>query len=142
MKKQEQRTASDASTQEALTRRNFLATTAVVGAGLAVGTLPGAARAEQPNTTAGRIGMNTMGDRNPATTLETRRLGALEVSAVGFGCIEVAGMYNVPLERQEAIRVIRAAYDRGCPCSPNVWVATSSSAGARRTDPRSHRIAG
>jgi aryl-alcohol dehydrogenase-like predicted oxidoreductase len=113
MKKQEQRTASGASTQEALTRRNFLATTAVVGAGLAVGTLPGAARAERPNTTAGRIDMNTMGDRNPATTLETRRLGTLEVSAVGFGCIEVAGMYNVPLERQEAIRVIRAAYDRG-----------------------------
>jgi aryl-alcohol dehydrogenase-like predicted oxidoreductase len=113
MKKQEQWIPSDASTREALTRRNFLAATAVAGAGLAVGTLPGAARAEQPNPPAGRIGTNPTGDLNPATTLETRKLGALEVSALGFGCIEVAGMYNLPLDRQEAIRVIRAAYERG-----------------------------
>lgn len=44
---------------------------------------------------------------------ERRRLGSLEVSALGFGCIEVAGMYNLPLVRQEAIRVLRAAHDRG-----------------------------
>lgn len=42
-----------------------------------------------------------------------RRLGTLEVSALGFGCMNVAGMYNRPTDKQEAIRLIRAAYDRG-----------------------------
>jgi aryl-alcohol dehydrogenase-like predicted oxidoreductase len=42
-----------------------------------------------------------------------RRLGTLEVSALGFGCMNVAGMYNRPIDKQEAIRLIRAAYDRG-----------------------------
>jgi aryl-alcohol dehydrogenase-like predicted oxidoreductase len=42
-----------------------------------------------------------------------RHLGALEVSPLGFGCMNVAGMYNQPIDRQEAIRLIRAAYDRG-----------------------------
>ncbi|MDB5951811.1 MAG: aldo/keto reductase protein [Massilia sp.] len=42
-----------------------------------------------------------------------RKLGPLEVSALGFGCMNVAGMYNRPIDRQEAIRLIRAAYDRG-----------------------------
>lgn len=42
-----------------------------------------------------------------------RRLGTLEVSALGFGCMNVAGMYNRPIDKQDAIRLIRAAYDRG-----------------------------
>jgi aryl-alcohol dehydrogenase-like predicted oxidoreductase len=46
-------------------------------------------------------------------SLPRRKLGTLEVSALGFGCMNVAGMYNPPIDRQEAIRVIRAAYDRG-----------------------------
>jgi aryl-alcohol dehydrogenase-like predicted oxidoreductase len=46
-------------------------------------------------------------------SLPRRKLGSLEVSALGFGCMNVAGMYNPPIDRQEAIRVIRAAYDRG-----------------------------
>jgi aryl-alcohol dehydrogenase-like predicted oxidoreductase len=45
--------------------------------------------------------------------LPRRKLGSLEVSALGFGCMEAAGMYNRPMERQEAIRLIRAAYERG-----------------------------
>lgn len=48
-----------------------------------------------------------------AALLPRRKLGSLEVSALGFGCMEAAGMYNRPMERQEAIRLIRAAYDRG-----------------------------
>ncbi len=102
MKRQEQTTETDASAQRSLSRRDFLATTALAGAGLAVATLPSAAWSQQPNAA----------DRR-SSTMPTRKLGALEVSALGFGCIEVAGMYNLPLDRQEAIRVIRASYDRG-----------------------------
>lgn len=102
MKRQEQTTETDASAQRSLSRRDFLATTALAGAGLAVAPLPSAAWSQQPNA----------GERR-SSTMPTRKLGAQEVSALGFGCIEVAGMYNLPLDRQEAIRVIRAAYDRG-----------------------------
>jgi aryl-alcohol dehydrogenase-like predicted oxidoreductase len=40
-------------------------------------------------------------------------LGSLEVSTLGMGCQNFAGMYGPPIDTQEAIRVIRAAYDRG-----------------------------
>jgi aryl-alcohol dehydrogenase-like predicted oxidoreductase len=50
---------------------------------------------------------------SPPTDLPRRKLGSLEVSALGFGCMNIAGMYNPPIDRQEAIRVIRGAFDRG-----------------------------
>ncbi|MDQ0078632.1 aldo/keto reductase [Arthrobacter oryzae] len=40
-------------------------------------------------------------------------LGSLEVSALGMGCQNFAGMYGPPTDFEEAIRIIRAAYDRG-----------------------------
>jgi Aldo/keto reductase family len=42
-----------------------------------------------------------------------RKLGTLEVSALGLGCMNVAWAYGPPIDRQDAIRLIRAAYDRG-----------------------------
>lgn len=46
--------------------------------------------------------------------LPKRKLGSsLEVSALGFGCMEFAYAYGPPTDRQQAINVIRAAYDRG-----------------------------
>jgi aryl-alcohol dehydrogenase-like predicted oxidoreductase len=74
---------------------------------------PTGAHAQQANQYAvpqGATGTNT---RPQALSVDRRRLGSLDVSALGFGSIEVAGMYNRPLDRQEAIRVIRAAHERG-----------------------------
>ncbi len=43
-----------------------------------------------------------------------RRLGALEVSAIGLGCMSMnGGQYNPPKDRREMARVIHAAVDRG-----------------------------
>ncbi len=42
-----------------------------------------------------------------------RKLGSLEVSALGLGCMNVAWGFGPPIDRQDAIRLIRAAYDRG-----------------------------
>ena len=42
-----------------------------------------------------------------------RKLGQLEVSAVGLGCMSMAGVYNPPADRQQMVALIRAAYDRG-----------------------------
>jgi aryl-alcohol dehydrogenase-like predicted oxidoreductase len=49
--------------------------------------------------------------RLPST--QRRRLGSLEVSALGMGCMNFTGMYGPPTNRQEAVRIIRAAYERG-----------------------------
>ena len=45
--------------------------------------------------------------------MQTRKLGALEVSALGYGCMGLEGTYGRPVPRPEAIDLIRAAFDRG-----------------------------
>ena len=46
--------------------------------------------------------------------LPTRRLGELEVSAIGLGCMSMtSGSYNPPRSTQTMIQVIRGAVDRG-----------------------------
>src|SRR3982751_4355302 len=47
--------------------------------------------------------------------METRKLGNsdLEVSALGFGCMGLSFGYGPAVEKQEGIKVIRAAVDRG-----------------------------
>jgi aryl-alcohol dehydrogenase-like predicted oxidoreductase len=47
--------------------------------------------------------------------MQKRKLGrsGLEVSALGFGCMGLSFGYGPPIERQEAIKVIRAAAERG-----------------------------
>jgi aryl-alcohol dehydrogenase-like predicted oxidoreductase len=42
-----------------------------------------------------------------------RRLGTLDVSALGFGCMNVAWAYGPPIDRNDAIRLIRKAHERG-----------------------------
>src|SRR5262249_23695201 len=36
-----------------------------------------------------------------------------EVSAIGFGCMGISSSYGPPMERQEGIKLIRAAFDCG-----------------------------
>lgn len=51
--------------------------------------------------------------RQPVT-MPRRKLGALEVSAIGLGCMSMnGGQYNPPKDKREMIRVIHAAVDRG-----------------------------
>ena len=47
--------------------------------------------------------------------MKTRKLGAsgLEVSAIGLGCMGMSFAYGTPPDRQEMIKLIRAAVDRG-----------------------------
>jgi aryl-alcohol dehydrogenase-like predicted oxidoreductase len=47
-------------------------------------------------------------------SLARRKLGGkLEVSALGLGCMNFAWAYGPPTDRQHAIKLIRAAYERG-----------------------------
>ena len=45
--------------------------------------------------------------------MDRRRLGTLEVSAIGLGCMSMTGAYGAVVEKQEMISVIRAAVERG-----------------------------
>ena len=46
--------------------------------------------------------------------MKTRKLGKLEVSAVGLGCMGFTHGYGACPTEQESIRLIRKAYDEGC----------------------------
>ena len=82
----------------ALSRRDFLANTAVIGAALAVGPLSWAASSDQPKE------INKM---------KTRKLGPLEVSELGFGCMSISANYGPPAPRDQGIKVIRTAHEKG-----------------------------
>lgn len=47
--------------------------------------------------------------------MKTRRLGntSLEVSAIGLGCMGMSQSYGVPMETPDAVKLIRAAFERG-----------------------------
>ena len=45
--------------------------------------------------------------------MQTRKLGNLEVSALGFGCMSISANYGPAADRKQGIEVIRAAHDKG-----------------------------
>ena len=45
--------------------------------------------------------------------MQTRKLGQLEVSALGLGCMGLSFAFGPPTDRSEAIKLIRAAYEKG-----------------------------
>ncbi|CAM3065985.1 aldo/keto reductase [Rariglobus hedericola] len=83
-----------------VSRRDFLTRTALVGASLAVGPASWAATPAQSPAPA-------------KTKTATRKLGKLEVSALGSGCMSMSSNYGPPAPLDESIHVIRAAFERG-----------------------------
>jgi aryl-alcohol dehydrogenase-like predicted oxidoreductase len=45
--------------------------------------------------------------------MKTRKVGNLEVSALGLGCMSMSALYGPPADKQEMIKLIRVAHDRG-----------------------------
>src|SRR4249919_3504053 len=86
-----------------ISRRDLMARTALIGAGLGAGPLLLAACANKPEETSNR------GDND----MPTRRLGALDVSELGAGCMSISANYGPPADRNQGIRTIRAAHDKG-----------------------------
>lgn len=92
-------------------RREFLAITARVGAGFAVGGLVMAACAERPAVQADSQPRDTPIDRTSSMTMRT--LGPLTVSALGAGAMSISANYGPPADRAQGIRVLREAHERG-----------------------------
>ena len=98
MKTNKQASGSNTRDRRALSRRDFLGKTALIGAGLAVGPSLWAASSDQPKE---------------SNKMKTRSLGNLEVSELGFGCMSISANYGPPAPRDQGIKVIRAAYEKG-----------------------------
>lgn len=47
------------------------------------------------------------------TQIEPRKLGGLDVSAIGLGCLPMVGYYGGKYDKREMIALIRHAYDKG-----------------------------
>lgn len=86
-------------------RRDFLKQSAMFGAAAAVGALPGAGAVHAQ-------GKPTI-QPTQGTTMKQRTLGTMKVSELGFGCMTLAGNYNAPVPKEQAIKTIRAAYEHG-----------------------------
>jgi aryl-alcohol dehydrogenase-like predicted oxidoreductase len=95
--------------RRALSRGDFLAGAALVGAGLAVAPLLGGCT-DQPKDTdkTSDTGLDRGGNR-----VKTRKLGQLAVSELGSGCMSISANYGPPADRTQGIAVIRAAQERG-----------------------------
>lgn len=107
MKKNRQPGRSNTRDGGIIGRRDFLANAALVGAGLAVGSSAWAASLDQPEAGGDRgllVGGNEM---------KTRKLGALEVTEIGAGCMSISANYGPPADREQGIKVIRAAHEKG-----------------------------
>jgi len=83
-------------------RRELLLSAGAVGVAVAVG---------------GAHATATTGTGTPTTRLastDRRKLGKLEVSSIGLGCMQMAGpIYGVPVERKDMIALARGALDLG-----------------------------
>lgn len=95
---------NDDQNQPEIGRRTFLTTTAIVGAVLAAGPMAWAAPTSN-NKTGNSISIGS--------NMTTRKLGKLEVSALGLGCMNMSGNYNAPAPKEQGIKTIRAAFDNG-----------------------------
>src|SRR6202171_4721861 len=100
--KNEQPTASNAR----LSRRDLLANAALIGAGLAVGPSVWAASSNP-------LKESDKGLHRGNNVMKTRKLGNLEVSELGSGCMSISANYGPPADRSQGIKVIRAAHEKG-----------------------------
>jgi aryl-alcohol dehydrogenase-like predicted oxidoreductase len=96
----------DGKDKSGLNRRDFVLNSAKsVGGLLAASMLPGIGS----NASA----QNTSKSLKPTSALNERYLGSLKVSALGFGCMNLAGIYKPATSQKEAVKVLRAAYENG-----------------------------
>ena len=85
-------------------RRQFLKNSAFLGASLAIGPVlaSGSAQAQDRNT-----------KPNGATTMKQRKLGTMQVSEIGAGCMSISSNYGPPAPKEQGLKTIRKAFENG-----------------------------
>ena len=84
-------------------RREFLTTSALILAGLAL--RPAAASSSRP--------AEAKLTQKGTSIMKTRKLGKLEVSAIGAGCMSISANYGPAADKNQGIAVIRSAHEQG-----------------------------
>jgi aryl-alcohol dehydrogenase-like predicted oxidoreductase len=110
MEKNQQATGSNTQVRRALSRRHFVTKTTLVGAGLAVGSWSWAASSDPPEQI---NNWSDKGARGGENKMKTRKLGKLEVSEMGAGCMSISANYGPAADRNQGIKVIREAHEKG-----------------------------
>ena len=84
-----------------ISRRNFLTNTAIAGAGFMLTPLLSSAFSNPANNN------NEDNDKlnKKDNKMKTRKLGKLEVSALGAGCMSISANYGPPADRAQGISV-------------------------------------
>jgi aryl-alcohol dehydrogenase-like predicted oxidoreductase len=110
MEKNKQSIGLPARHWRALSRRDFLATTSLVGTVLTVGSLSWATSSDQPNEIKNG---SDKGLHKGQNKMKARKLGQLEVSEIGAGCMSISANYGPAADKNQGIKVIRTAYENG-----------------------------
>lgn len=102
------RTERNPENARAFSRRSLLSTSALMGAGLVVGSLPGKVHAVSSDLPA-----QAKQARQHIKEMPTRKLGSMVVSALGAGCMSISANYGPAAEKSQGIRTIREAHASG-----------------------------
>lgn len=84
-------------------RRRFLASSAMLGAAIAIGPLLGKTRDAQA--------INTQ--PKGSTRMKQRKLGTITVSELGAGCMSISANYGPPAPKEQGLKTIRTAFENG-----------------------------
>ena len=86
-------------------RRAFLKNSALVGAAVAMGPMlgSGSARAQQ----------NTSVKSTAHAKMRERKLGTMQVSEMGAGCMSISANYGPPAPIEQGVKTIRKAFESG-----------------------------
>ena len=94
-------------------RRNFLRTASSFAL-LAAGATTGVSRVFAETSSSSLTGnLSDENTPNADDTMEYRKLGGLDVSAIGLGCLPMVGYYGGKYDKRDMIALIHRAYDKG-----------------------------
>src|SRR5688500_16616775 len=110
MPKLEGETTSSTSDIHVLSRRDFVARTGLIGAGLVVGPLLWTGCSDQSAEVSSIAGT---GSARGLNKMKTRQLGTLKVSELGAGAMSISANYGPPADKDQGIKVLREAHERG-----------------------------
>jgi hypothetical protein len=110
MPKRERDTTSSTSHSHLLSRRDFVARTSLIGAGLVIGPLSWTGCSNQSSGVSSSADTGSVRGLNK---MNTRQLGTLTVSEIGAGAMSISANYGPPADRGEGIKVLREAHHRG-----------------------------
>jgi aryl-alcohol dehydrogenase-like predicted oxidoreductase len=93
----------------AFSRRDFVTKTVIAGASMALAPFFLGAFNKKSNNV---MDFQSTGEKE-SKIMNTRKLGNLEVSQIGLGCMNMSGNYNAPANHQQSINTIRKAFENG-----------------------------